>query len=298
MPILVKDYTWTQTPKDVHIRVPLKQVSHDPIDLFTTDSYLKAHFNPFLFEVFLLHDVDIGKSKSLVKDDMIIFDLQKRDETQWEQLEKDLTKPEKMELKKKILDKTIEDAQKEAEDRRVKKSEMDRFAVQRAMDIDNKQHELMDSRRDAERKKAMDDLEKWRVEKTNETSKKAITGYVFANDNKKEPIMGAGGDTQRQPCQITELSSSEEDEKPAKPTKKPIPRKQVKTPVRSEYVEKKKEEVAKRVLPKLRATAELEITHTPRTFPTPSRESAAHEEEAWLKNITMARRATGKSSTR
>lgn len=64
--------------------------------------------------------------------------------------------------------------------------------------------------------------------------------------------------------------------------------------VKSQYVDKKKLEAAKRVLPKLRESSVLEIKHTPRTFPTPSRESKAGEEEAWLKNITVARRATGK----
>ncbi|KAI8425976.1 hypothetical protein MSG28_004964 [Choristoneura fumiferana] len=74
---------------------------------------------------------------------------------------------------------------------------------------------------------------------------------------------------------------------------KPRPRKPVKIPVRSEYVAKKKEEAATRVLPRLRTAGSVEVSHTPRTFPTPSRESAAAEEEAWLRNVTLARRATG-----
>lgn len=306
MPILVKDFTWTQTAKTVHIRIPQRDVSRDKVDLFTTDCYIKVHFKPFLFEVFLLHDVDNERSTCIIKDDLITLDLCKRDDIEWECLEKDLTKPEKMNLRKEIHDKCQEEAKQTFEDKKVKQSNLDRFTVHQAMEIDSTQHELMDSRKNAETKKAMDALEEWRMNpnkgKINlnrdiefKEKRSGVTITELPDDDPKDEDKGA---------KIIELTSGDESKKkepllmqpPTNPikkqSKKPV-RKPVKTPVRSEFVDKMKEEVAKRVLPKLRETAVLEITHTPRTLPTPSRESKVDEENAWLKNITLARRATG-----
>ncbi|XP_049874370.1 dynein axonemal assembly factor 4-like [Pectinophora gossypiella] len=285
MPILVKDYTWIQTDKILNIKIPLNPVHHEKPDIFTSDSYIKVHFSPFIFELYPLHDIDSEKSKCIVKEDIIVMDLVKREICQWETLEKDLTKPEKMKLKQEILEKCQEEAKQKSEDKKIKKSHLERFSVQRAMAIDADQHALMDARRDAERNKAMEDLEQWKQKQ--ERVKLAVIPSAVPQIEERL----------RSGVTITELSSSEDESdkkppirRPPTPKKPSIP---VKTPVRSDYVEKKKEEAAKRVLPRLRQQGVLEIKHTPRTFPTPSRESVADEEQAWLKNITLARRATG-----
>lgn len=329
MPILVKDYSWIQSSTNIHIRVPLDPVYKEKVDLFTTDWYIKANFSPFLFEIFLLHDVDIKRSKCIVKDDVILLDLIKKDDAEWESLEKPLTKEEKKTIRQEVLEECQQKAKQDAEDKAIKKSNLDRFTVQRAMDIDNKQHDLMDSRRNEQRKKAMDDLEKWRastvknnqsLKATKNSSVKIVELPSSEDEEVEKNARGIGAesfiDSENSGVKIVELLSSEDDvskdrkinestkklasEAMVKSTKiqaelkKQVLRQPEKKVVKSEYVEKKKEETAKRVLPKLRQMGELQITHTPRTFPTPSRESTAQEEEAWLKNITMARRATGK----
>ncbi|XP_072947168.1 dynein axonemal assembly factor 4-like [Epargyreus clarus] len=292
MPILIKDFTWSQTPEKLHIRIPVNPVFRENVDLFTSDCYIKANFTPFLFEVFLLHEINNDTSKCTITDDLIVLDLIKKQELDWKSLEKSLTKEEKMKIRQKIIEQSQEKAKKEAEERVIKKSQLDRFTVQQAMDIDNKQHILIDSRRDAHRKKAMGDLEQWRQSVTKPS--REVTLKTEEKDFQKG-------------VKITELppsddeidkNSKERDETQAKkdiaPTNKinEVTHPTVKL-VKSQYVEKKKREAAKRVLPKLRESSVLEIKHTPRTFPTPSRESKAEEEEAWLKNITFARRATG-----
>lgn len=333
MPILVKDYSWIQSSTNIHIRVPIDPVYKEKVDLFTTDRYIKANFRPFLFEIFLLHDVDIKRSKCIVKDDVILLDLVKKDDAEWESLEKTLTKEEKKTIRQQILEECQQMAKQEAEDKAIKKSNLDRFTVQRAMDIDNKQHDLMDSRRNEQCKKAMDDLEKWRAStvennqsfKNSKSSSVKIVEMPSSEDEEVEKNARERAknniesfiDSESSGVKIVELPSSEDEGVSKNRTinentkkqasedmlrstkiqaelKKQVLRKPEKRLVKSEYVEKKKEETAKRVLPKLRQMAELQITHTPRTFPTPSRESTAQEEEAWLKNITMARRATGK----
>lgn len=304
MPIIVKDYTWSQTSGVVHIRIPLNPVNHEKVDLFPTNKYIKAHFSPFLFEVFLLYDVDIKNSKCLVKEDLIYLDLVKIDQIEWECLEKELTKEEKMAIKQEVIQKCQEEAKQQSEDRQIKKSQLDRFAVQQAMEIDTKQHSIMDSRRDNVRKEAMDALEEWRVTNTVDGYKKQITGKPKNESNKEKYRLGS--QREQNGVEITELPPSDDEDKKDsiksneakdninKKINAPIKKPSVKKPIKSEYVECKKEQAAKRVLPRLRQTTNLEITHTPRSFPTPSRESQAEEEQAWLKNITLARRATGK----
>ncbi|XP_059058032.1 dynein axonemal assembly factor 4-like [Achroia grisella] len=295
MPIIVKDFTWTQTSKTLHIKIPLTSGIKENLDIFTTDSYVKIHFNPFLFEIFLLHDVDNDKSKCLVQTDQVILDLLKKDECDWECLEKKLDKGEKMKIREEIHEKCQERAKRNAEERNIKKSQLDRFTVQQAMEIDTKQHNLMDSRRDNQRKMAMEALEDWRLNNTETVATVTVKDKLYNQEIEKN-MSGV---------KIVELPSTEDEidhknittkcsaEVTTEKKLQSYPKKPIKTPVRSEYIDKKKREAAKRILPKLRETGELEITHTPRTFPTPSRESTANEEETWLKNITQARRATG-----
>lgn len=295
MPILVKDYTWLQSPKVISIRIPINPVNHEKVNVFTTDWYVKASFSPFIFEIFLLYEIDSKKSSCIVKEDLISFDLYKKIEQEWQSLEKELTKPEKMKIKVEVLKKCQEDAQKESEDRRIQKTQLDRHAVQRAMDVDAKHHEIIDKRRNDERNKAMTALEEWRFNTAEKESVKAIKSSTKSAPPKLEPKVLDSG------VKIIDLDTSSDEETkkftPAASKQKipPVRRPPPKTVVKSEYIEKKKVELRKRVLPNLRSTAEIEITHTPRTFPTPSRESTADEEAAWLKNVTLARRATGNS---
>ncbi|XP_041986888.1 dynein axonemal assembly factor 4-like [Aricia agestis] len=284
MPILVKDFTWTQTLKSVHIRIPIDPVYKENIDLFTTDSYVKAHFSPFLFEIFLFDEVDNKNCKCIIHDKEIVLNLIKKEEYEWSQLEKILSKEEKKELRQKNLNASQDDAKKESEEKFIKKNELNRFAVQKAMDIDSKQHLLMDKRRDEERRQAMDNLENWRLKTENRTEIISAT----SSGVKIKELNSSDDEDKNESKQETNLEQPKpEASKNLKPARKLIT---------SSYVDKKKEEMARRVLPQLRQTQSLEITHTPRSFPTPSRESAAEEEETWLRNITMARRATGFAS--
>lgn len=42
MPLLVTDYSWTQTDSTVHINVPLKGAKAAKVDILCTDEYLKV----------------------------------------------------------------------------------------------------------------------------------------------------------------------------------------------------------------------------------------------------------------
>ena len=42
MPIAVKDYTWQENESTVYIKVPLKGVKSQRVDIFSTENYLKV----------------------------------------------------------------------------------------------------------------------------------------------------------------------------------------------------------------------------------------------------------------
>lgn len=42
MPLLVTDYSWTQTDSTVYISVPLKGATVGKVDILSTDEYLKV----------------------------------------------------------------------------------------------------------------------------------------------------------------------------------------------------------------------------------------------------------------
>ena len=46
MPIIVKDYTWTQTEEMMYITVPLKGVVQKKVDVLSTENYVKINFSP------------------------------------------------------------------------------------------------------------------------------------------------------------------------------------------------------------------------------------------------------------
>lgn len=43
MPLLVTDYSWTQTDSAVYISVPLKGCKAEKVDILSTDEYLKVN---------------------------------------------------------------------------------------------------------------------------------------------------------------------------------------------------------------------------------------------------------------
>lgn len=50
MPVIVKDYSWTQTESKVYISVPLKGMNSKHVDIFATDEYLKVSDTGSLIE--------------------------------------------------------------------------------------------------------------------------------------------------------------------------------------------------------------------------------------------------------
>lgn len=94
MPIVVKDFDWTQTVDSVCITLPLKGVHASKADVYcacclpcgfeigsfplsANDVYIKVNFPPYFFQLDLLHPVDSETSTCTVGNGTVVFQLVK-----------------------------------------------------------------------------------------------------------------------------------------------------------------------------------------------------------------------------
>uniref|UniRef100_A0A3P8UKZ5 Dynein axonemal assembly factor 4 n=1 Tax=Cynoglossus semilaevis TaxID=244447 RepID=A0A3P8UKZ5_CYNSE len=103
MPVIVTDFTWTQTEDAVRVHVPLKGARACKVDIISTDRYLKVHFPPFLFEAFLYRPVDENRSSAKIGNGVAVFTLMKTSRETWEQLMMSCDKETKQQLREEVL---------------------------------------------------------------------------------------------------------------------------------------------------------------------------------------------------
>ncbi|XP_066282095.1 dynein axonemal assembly factor 4-like [Branchiostoma lanceolatum] len=276
MPITVKDYTWEETETSVFITVPLKGVQAKKTDIFSTDKYIKVNYPPYLFEVDLFAPVVDDKSTAQVGNGTVVFKLVKKDPGIWTQLAASSGGDKKAMIEKR--EKEIEKAQQRAEEQQKaaaeRKRQEQKYALREQMRLEEEERRRVENAKKAERELAMSELETWKKQQVQ-------TEIAKRNEEKNKTE-----ETERR----FEVAKEEE--------KKPQVRAQT-----TEKIEppKKKSEAAKKKssmfedddanMPAIRSKGKIEVSFTPRVFPTPVRESKLHEEEEWLKKQTEAMRA-------
>lgn len=68
MPVLIKDFSWSQTSEHILITVPLKSARTRPnVDLFVHPTFVKINAPPYLFEAFLADEIDATASKAATR---------------------------------------------------------------------------------------------------------------------------------------------------------------------------------------------------------------------------------------
>lgn len=182
MAILVKNYTWRQSENTIYILVPLNGVHSSKVDLFISTSFLKMCYPPFLFEVFLLNKVNDVDSKCTFTDTEALFELPKEVHANWETLECEYNKSDKIKLKETAILEVQTKTRKMLDEKIQKKDNLQKFAVREAMSDDKRDMEAIDARRDNERIHAMGEFDDWR-KKCIEKSKPNVALISNANNN-------------------------------------------------------------------------------------------------------------------
>ncbi|XP_078671944.1 dynein axonemal assembly factor 4-like [Branchiostoma floridae x Branchiostoma belcheri] len=290
MPITVKDYTWEETETSVFITVPLKGVQAKKTDIFSTDKYIKVNYPPYLFEVDLFAPVVDDKSTAQVGNGTVVFKLVKKDPGIWTQLAASSAGDKKALIEKR--EKEIEKAQQRAEEQKKaaaeRKRQEQKYALREQMRLEEEERTRVENTKKAERELAMTELETWKKQQVqNEIAKRKEEKIKF---EKLEQRIELAEEEEKKPQEKTHKT---EEIEPAK-------MKSEATQKKSEPAKKKTEADKKKSsmfddddanMPAIRSKGKIEVTFTPRVFPTPVRESKLHEEEEWLKKQAEAMRA-------
>jgi len=266
MPIVVKDFTWSETETEVAVVVPLKGVRPAKADVYSTATYIKVNYPPYLFEADLLHPVDDVESKAEIGDGKVKFVLKKAEAVIWGELVlKDVDKATlraRREQSQEASFKRQVDDKKAATEAATKRQSA---AVRKQMDLDAGQRKALQNAKDLEKGKfseAMDEVAAADAEREAKLQAAAAAKRKGARKAKQK-----AGDTAAAATAAAKHGGGGGGAAAAGPAKKP------EGPTA------------------LRKTGTISIKFTPRAFVTAARESHAVEESEWLEKQAAARKA-------
>ncbi|CAF0793962.1 unnamed protein product [Brachionus calyciflorus] len=261
MPIIVKDFTWTQSESKICINLPLKGTKANNVDILQSREFIKVSYPPFLFECWFYERVNDDNSIAVVKNGIISLQFNKAEENTWPSLfHKD---HENKDLLKLVREEAIKYAGEKAELIAKQKNDMKeankKLALKEQMKLEDSERQRIESIKESERKKATEEIENLKKNKSQKNELPALENVISEQKFEK----------------TEEISS--------KPVKK-----EIFDEVKDSSNETKEEDK----LPAPRSSGSIQIKFTPRVFPTPSRESQDKLEREWLEKQAEARRIT------
>ncbi|XP_074487600.1 dynein axonemal assembly factor 4 [Sebastes fasciatus] len=266
MPLLVTDYCWIQTDSSVCISVPLKGATAGKVNILSTDEYLKVHYPPYLFEAFLYEPVDDDRSTAKVGNGAALISLPKRTNKVWEHLMRTTNDKEKKEVRERALLKYQEKLSSESQFKAKKEQAEKKYALETMMKLEKEKSDSIQKMKDNEREKTTAELAAWRVRQKQKAEEESQLKLQSQRDDQNN--LKAVTEKQENGCKDGG---------------------NVKLEQRGNGEAKSKRKQAD--LPAPRLVGNIQVTFTPRVFPTALRESRVPEEEEWLKKQAEARRA-------
>ncbi|KAM6925868.1 dynein axonemal assembly factor 4 [Lycodopsis pacificus] len=254
MPLFVTDYSWTQTDSTVCLSVPLKGARVSKVDILSTDEYLKVHYPPYLFEAFLFEPVDDDRSTAKVGDGVAVFSLPKRTNKVWEHLMRTTNDTEKMAVRERALLNYQEKLSAQSTSKAKKEHAEKKYALQKMMKLEEEKIDSIYKTKDEERERTTAELAAWQLRQKDNAEQEEQLKLHRDRQSKR----GNG-------CSAVRLDQRGDSEAKSKRTPEDLP------------------------APRL--AGNIQVTFTPRLFPTALRESRVPEEEEWLKKEAEARRA-------
>lgn len=113
-----KNYEWNETNTGVTITFPLLyKIDKKQLDYTITDSYIKLNLHQMkkLHFIDLASEIDIETSKIILEETKIIFNLTKKENGLWKNLESKLSKQE-LKDRRKLSDQRLEELTKQKRD--------------------------------------------------------------------------------------------------------------------------------------------------------------------------------------
>lgn len=146
MPILVKDYSWSETENEVELKLPLKGAKPNGVDVLSNDDYIKASYRPFFFEVQLLAPVLEEKCLVKIGNGIIHFRLVKKTPGLWGRLDAPDggNKASMAEKRAAALAHAQQKAAEEDAEKVKQKREEEQFAIKQQMRLENEEKERIE----------------------------------------------------------------------------------------------------------------------------------------------------------
>lgn len=185
MPILVKDYIWRETEREVLITVPLKGVKSSKADIFSTNQYIKVNFPPYLFEVHLFAPVLEEKCTAKVGNGVVDFILAKQEERLWGRLvsEESEDKAAMTEKRTEAIEHAQKMAAKVAEEKAKKAREEQTYAIKQEMKLEEEERERIELVKKEERDRTERELDEWKQKQRHIKAKEKSKTIVDSQNN-------------------------------------------------------------------------------------------------------------------
>lgn len=173
MPTIIKEFDWKQTDTHLKIDIPLKAVIKSKLNTFISSRYIKVSYEQKFLDVILLFPVDEKYSKCIIGPENVILELKKcQNAIYWETLEPVLSKTQRLELKKDLLEKSYQQIQKQSETENNLRAELKRTAIRKQIETDTKVRESIEKIKQHEKSVALGDTKDW-----TENVKIKLVGY-------------------------------------------------------------------------------------------------------------------------
>ncbi|KXS12630.1 hypothetical protein M427DRAFT_137151 [Gonapodya prolifera JEL478] len=170
MPILVKDFQFSETEDEASICVPLKGVAPSKVDIYSDDSYIKINFPPYFFELDLFDRIDDVASKATIGGGVVTFQVVKAQTGVWNSPRCELAVEERKERRQAAQARLRDRHETEAKEREMRKHQERRDMVDKQLKVEQKQRAEVERAKDIERDEAANDLKGW-LETSNDTQK-------------------------------------------------------------------------------------------------------------------------------
>ena len=248
MPIIVKDFTWTQSNERVCINLPLKGTKSSNLDILSSTEYCKISYAPFFFECWFSGIVRDEECTAVVNNGIISLTFNKQDEKEWTDLfhsehgNKELIKV----IREEAISHVGERAKRLAKEKQDERTKNKKTALKSQMNLENEQRQLINNIKETERIQTTKEIEIFKQQKESKS---------LALITPKEQIL-----SDREDC-----CSSDEEKQDKNIFDEPIVKVKIKEPEQED-------------LPAPRSTSTIQVKFTPRIFPTPQRESTNKQE--------------------
>lgn len=142
MPIVIKDYSWSQTADTVKICLKFKKPKTGAVDLFSSQFYIKLHCSPYFWEAFLWADIKDASSRCQIFDEAVQLTLIKCDSTaEWPTLEKELDVARKAQLRERAIKESHSETTKQQKEMVKYREEKKREEIMSATERDSRSRE-------------------------------------------------------------------------------------------------------------------------------------------------------------